>query len=135
MRLSTPPPRRRFRRRDERRIARAAGEQGQALLPSVVRYQPGSPPVVGGAAKRSAAQAPHDTIASVKRFMGRGPADLAKDGTAQRFGQYRFAPATSEAAGIVRFLVAGDRGPASRSVTPIEEIGRASCRERVSSPV
>ncbi|HRI50607.1 MAG TPA: Hsp70 family protein, partial [Pseudomonadota bacterium] len=97
-------------------------EQGQALLPSVVRYQPGGPPVVGGAAKRSAAQAPHDTIASVKRFMGRGPADLAKDGTAQRFGQYRFAPATGEpsAAGIVRFLVAGDRGPASRSVTPIE---------------
>ncbi len=28
-------------------------EQGQALLPSVVRYQSGSPPVVGGAAKRT----------------------------------------------------------------------------------
>ena len=101
-------------------------EQGQALLPSVVRYQPGVPPLVGGAAKRSAAQAPHDTIASVKRFMGRGPKDLEKDGTAQRFGQYRFAPTPTsptgepQAAGIVRFLVAGDKGPASRSVTPIE---------------
>jgi molecular chaperone HscA len=98
--------------------------QGQALLPSVVRYQSGSPPVVGSAAKRSAAQAPHDTIASVKRFMGRGPRDLDKDGTAQRFGQYRFAPAPAhgdpQAADIVRLLVAGDKGPASRSVTPIE---------------
>ena len=102
-------------------------EQGATLLPSVVRYRTGGPPIVGRAAKDAAAQAPHDTIASVKRFMGRGSKDLLRDGTAQRFGQYRFAastggdPAAGEAAGdIVRLLVAGDKGPASRAVTPIE---------------
>jgi molecular chaperone DnaK (HSP70) len=55
-----------------------------AIVPAVRRQ-------VGREAKHSAFEAPHDTIASVKRFMGRGPADIAKDGTAQRFGQYRFA--------------------------------------------
>ena len=62
-----------------------------ALLPSVVRYRKNAAPLVGKEAKLTAFEAPHDTIASVKRFMGRGPADIAKDGTAQRFGQYLFA--------------------------------------------
>ena len=95
---------------------------GEALLPSVVRYQVSGPPVVGRAAQRAAAQAPHDTIASVKRFMGRGPKDVERDGSTQRFGQYRFAPVGGAEAseGIVRLLVAGDKGPASRVVTPIE---------------
>lgn len=102
-----------------------AEDQGATLLPSVVRYRTGGPPIVGRAAKDAAAQAPHDTIASVKRFMGRGPKDLLRDGTAQRFGQYRFAAPADPAAGaadgdIVRLLVAGDKGPASRAVTPIE---------------
>src|ERR1700738_3706889 len=96
--------------------------QGEALLPSVVRYQAGSAPVVGAVARRAAAQAPHDTISSVKRFMGRGPKDVRRDGTAQRFGQYRFAPATDtetgdpDGGGVVRLLVAGDQGPARRAV-------------------
>ena len=94
-------------------------EEGHALLPSVVRYQSGLPPITGHAAKQSAAQAPHDTISSVKRFMGRGPKDIEKEGTAQRFGQYRFAPHAADER-VVRLTVAGDRGPASREVTPIE---------------
>lgn len=93
-------------------------EHGQALLPSVVRYRAGLAPLVGQAAKSSAAEAPHDTIASVKRFMGRGPADIAKDGTAQRFGQYRFADAAQYQDGVVRLLVAGSGG--LRAVTPLE---------------
>lgn len=93
-------------------------EHGQALLPSVVRYRAGLAPLVGQAAKSSAAEAPHDTIASVKRFMGRGPADIAKDGTAQRFGQYRFADAAQHQDGVVRLLVAGSGG--LRAVTPLE---------------
>ena len=93
-----------------------------ALLPSVVRYAAGAPPLVGSEARRTAAAAPGDTIASVKRFMGRAPSDLAKDESiARRFPGYRFAPAdpgdpASER--IVRLLVAGDRG--LRPVTPIE---------------
>ena len=37
-------------------------EEGHALLPSVVRYQSGLPPITGHAAKQSAAQAPHGRI-------------------------------------------------------------------------
>jgi len=93
-------------------------EQRQALLPSVVRYRSGAAPLVGREAKLSAFEAPHDTIASVKRFMGRGPADIANDGTAQRFGQYLFADPALFQDGVVRLMVAGAGG--LRPVTPLE---------------
>lgn len=93
-------------------------EEGRALLPSVVSYRRSGPPLVGEAARAEAAQAPHDTIASVKRFMGRGPKDLEREGTDRRFLQYRLAPTDASSPGIVRFLVEGDRG--QRAVTPIE---------------
>ena len=51
-----------------------ADDAGRALLPSVVHY--GTDGVmVGAAAMARAAEAPTDTIASVKRFMGRGMRD------------------------------------------------------------
>jgi len=93
-------------------------EDGGALLPSVVSYRRSGPPLVGEAARAEAALTPHDTIASVKRFMGRGPKDLEREGTDRRFLQYRFAPTEAGSPGIVRFQVEGDRGP--RLVTPIE---------------
>jgi molecular chaperone HscA len=52
--------------------------QGEHLLPSVVRYKQGERPVVGKAAKASAATDPWNTISSVKRYMGRGLADICK---------------------------------------------------------
>lgn len=93
-------------------------EDGGALLPSVVSYRRSGPPLVGETARAEAALTPHDTIASVKRFMGRGPKDLEREGTDRRFLQYRFAPTDAGSPGIVRFQVEGDRGP--RLVTPIE---------------
>ena len=93
-------------------------EHGSALLPSVVRYRRNAAPLVGKEAKLTAFEAPHDTIASVKRFMGRGPADIAKDGTAQRFGQYLFADPSLFADGVIRLVVAGPSG--MRPVTPME---------------
>src|SRR3954465_10720714 len=48
-------------------------ESGGKLLPSVVEYFDGNRVVVGRAAAEDAANRPHDTIVSVKRFMGRGP--------------------------------------------------------------
>ena len=93
-------------------------EHGSALLPSVVRYRKNAAPLVGKEAKLTAFEAPHDTIASVKRFMGRGPADIAKDGTAQRFGQYLFADPSLFADGVIRLVVAGPSG--MRPVTPME---------------
>ena len=47
-------------------------EQGRALLPSVVRFLEAGKTSVGWQAKNEAAQFAHATIASAKRFMGRG---------------------------------------------------------------
>ncbi len=93
-------------------------KDGAALLPSVVSYRRSLPPLVGNEARERAVAAPHDTIASVKRFMGRGPKDVEKEGTARRFLQYRFAPESSDSPGVVRLLVESDSGP--RPVTPTE---------------
>ena len=63
-------------------------ERGRHLLPSVVRYVAGGAPIVGDAALAAAADDPFNTIASVKRLMGRGLADV------QAFGgrlPYQFA--------------------------------------------
>ena len=53
---------------------------GDPLLPSVVRYEQDGQVVVGHAAKAAQADDPENTIVSVKRFMGRGIADVAKYG-------------------------------------------------------
>ncbi len=52
-------------------------EQGRALLPSIVRYLPDGRTEVGYAAQAKQAEDPKNTIASVKRFMGRGLKDVA----------------------------------------------------------
>src|SRR5271169_1333593 len=52
-------------------------EQGRALLPSVVRYLPKGKVQVGYEALAARATDPHNTIQSVKRFMGRAYGDLA----------------------------------------------------------
>ena len=85
-----------------------ADEGGQHLLPSVVRYRQNSPPDVGEAAMTAAADDPLNTIASIKRLMGRGMADV------KQFGNllpYEFGSVDS---GMPRIrTVAGD-------ITPVE---------------
>lgn len=51
--------------------------QGHVLLPSVVRYLPENRRQIGHDAQAAQAEDPENTIASVKRFMGRGLADIA----------------------------------------------------------
>ncbi len=51
-------------------------EAGHSLLPSVVRYRPDGEVDVGYAAQAAQNLDPHNTIVSVKRFMGRGLADI-----------------------------------------------------------
>jgi len=88
-----------------------AVDEGSTLLPSAVHYGEGGGPgsvVVGREARRRAADFPHDTIISVKRFMGRSSADPET----RRLSPYRFAPGES---GVVRFLVDG-----GRVVNPVE---------------
>jgi molecular chaperone HscA len=51
-------------------------EDGHVLLPSVVRYLAQGRRRIGRAAKAEAASDPRNTIVSVKRFMGRGKAEV-----------------------------------------------------------
>jgi molecular chaperone HscA len=52
-------------------------DEGRVILPSVVRYLPGQGRQMGYEALSHAAQDPANTIASVKRFMGRSLQDIA----------------------------------------------------------
>lgn len=60
--------------------------EGRPLLPSIVRYCDRDQVSVGHPAQAEQAKDPQNTIVSVKRFMGRGLADLSDD---RRF-PYRF---------------------------------------------
>jgi molecular chaperone HscA len=51
--------------------------QGRAILPSAVRYLDGGRRQIGHDALAAQADDPHDTVVSVKRFMGRRLADIA----------------------------------------------------------
>ena len=51
-------------------------EHGRSLLPSVVRYGPDGDVIVGHRAHAEQSNDPVNTIASVKRFMGRGIKDI-----------------------------------------------------------
>src|SRR5262245_35506376 len=89
-----------------------ADEHGEAIVPSVVHYGGDGGVVVGADARdRLAQDFPRDTIASVKRFMGRGPRDAE---ATRKLTPYQFAPASRDEE-LVRFAVAG-----GRAVTPIE---------------
>jgi len=56
-----------------------ADENDCRMLPSVVRYLEDGKAVVGVEAKQAAATDPHNTISSVKRFMGRGIKDIQSE--------------------------------------------------------
>lgn len=78
--------------------------QGRVILPSVVRYLAGGGRQIGYAAQENLAADPENTIASVKRFMGRSLADVQG---AHKL-PYRFA----EHAGMLGIhTVAGEKSP------------------------
>lgn len=79
-------------------------EDGRALLPSVVRYLPDGATQVGYSAQAVQSADPHNTIVSVKRFMGRGVKDIPD---AERM-PYQFV----DAPGMVQLkTVAGVKSP------------------------
>jgi len=79
-------------------------ESGHTLLPSVVRYGQDGTAEVGLAAQLRQSDDPHNTIVSVKRFMGRGLKDIPGAGTTP----YHFV----EAPGMVRLETrAGMKSP------------------------
>jgi molecular chaperone HscA len=85
---------------------------GSALLPSVVHYAKDGRVVVGGEARALAMSSPRDTIASVKRFMGRGPDDAEAKRKLNPYAIVTSSPGDP----VVRFSV----GDGVRAVTPIE---------------
>jgi len=117
-----------------------ADEHGEAIVPSVVHYAGDGRMVVGAEARdRLAPEFPRDTIASVKRFMGRGRRDAE---ATRKLTPYQFAEARAEGAkgestdGVVRFAVTG-----GRAVTPLEvsaeilKVLRARAEEALGGPL
>jgi len=84
--------------------------EGNHHCPSVVRYFADAPPVVGQAAKDAAYQDPLNTIASAKRLLGRGLADV--ETTANKL-PYEFSKTESGMPSIS--TVAGDISPVAVS--------------------
>jgi molecular chaperone HscA len=79
-------------------------EAGRVILPSAVRYLADGRRQIGAAALADAAIDPRNTIVSVKRFMGRGVADI--EGRAQL--PYEFV----DAPGMLKLrTAAGDKSP------------------------
>ena len=68
-------------------------EGGSLLLPSVVHYAQDGSVIVGARARALAGSDPTSTIASVKRFMGKGP----EDAETRSLGAYRFLKGASPA--------------------------------------
>jgi molecular chaperone HscA len=86
----------------------------EALVPSVVAYAADGEVIVGRRAAELAAQHPRDTIASVKRLMGRG----ADDPETRRLAPYEFVAPEEGQPNVVRMRVAD-----GRVVTPVEVSG------------
>ena len=96
--------------RDERPLAITTCDGGP-LLPSVVHYGAHGEVIVGRAAQSYVEREPERTIASAKRFMGRGAADAQT----RELGTYRFAePRSEDESRLIRF----DLGDGTR--TPVE---------------
>ncbi len=90
---------------------------GRHLLPSVVHYRAHQEPEVGEAALAAAAEDPLNTIASVKRLMGRGLVDV------KRLGEllpYEFAAGDT---GMPRLrTVSGERSPVEVSAEILKHL-------------
>ncbi len=84
---------------------------GSALLPSVVRYAPDGSVQVGQEAQAVQSDDPHNTIVSVKRFMGRGLKDVGDVANLP----YRFVDGASDskqASGMLQLrTIAGVKSP------------------------
>ena len=96
------------------RPAALPDDEGRTTLPSVVHFGADGDVIVGEAARRLAPHYPGDTIASVKRFMGRGAADAE---TRRKLTSYQFAPGAADDpwSGSSR-----GGGHGTRAVSPVE---------------
>ncbi len=94
-------------------------DSGEYILPSVVRYRENAPPQVGEQALAAASEDPLNTIASVKRLMGRGIEDIKHLGTRL---PYQFVAGDSQMPRI--HTVAGDVSPVEISAEILKTLKR-----------
>jgi molecular chaperone HscA len=92
--------------------------EGHHLLPSIVRYAKDAAPQVGYTAKAQANVDPLNTIASVKRLMGRGLKDVKTTGTRL---PYDFIENEGQGMPMIRTTV-GDRSPVQISAEIINTL-------------
>jgi molecular chaperone HscA len=89
--------------------------EGHALLPSVVRYHADGAVEVGYPAQRAQSLDPHNTLISVKRFMGRGLLDIDDAGSLP----YHFV----DAPGMVQIkTIAGVKSPVEVSAEILRQL-------------
>ena len=101
-------------------------DEGRPLVPSIVHYGEGGIEVGHDAVKAQIVD-PHNTLVSVKRFMGRGLADLSD---ARRF-PYRFV----DGPGMVRVTTrAGDKSPVEVSAEILRAL-RLRAEAQLGGPV
>jgi molecular chaperone HscA len=83
-------------------------DAGAVILPSVVRYLPDNGRQIGALAQAAQSTDPENTIASVKRLMGRGMNDIAN---ADKL-PYKLLAQNTDGAGMVKIATAyGDKSP------------------------
>jgi molecular chaperone HscA len=91
---------------------------GHYLLPSIVRYLKAQPPQIGYTAKPFANQDPLNTIASIKRLMGRGIADIKTTGNRLPYDLVEY---EGQGMPLIRTVV-GDKSPVQVSAEILKEL-------------
>ena len=96
-----------------------ADKQGRYLLPSIVRYlADGEKPTLGYEAKAQAVNDPANTIASVKRLLGKSLEEIQQE---NEFLSFQFSPSGSSHAPKIS-TVAGDKDPVGISAEILKNL-------------
>lgn len=98
-------------------------DEGKHLLPSVVHYAPTGVATVGHTAKLLASQDPLNTIASVKRLMGRGLADVSATLAPGTRLPYEFIEVPGQGMPLLR-TAAGEKSPVQVSADILKNLKR-----------
>src|SRR6185295_4900075 len=95
------------------------GKDGNKLVPSIIHFEENGDVLVGNSAKARLIENPRNTIFSIKRFMGKGLADIREDLTLLPF------EVSSDSEHIIRLKIFGrDYTPPELSALILRELKR-----------
>jgi len=107
-----------------------APEGRSGLVPSVVHFTADGPPMVGREARDQAVVDPRNTVFSIKRFMGRGLADVREELATRPFR------ATESARGQIQLELAGKTfTPQEISALILMKVGDVACQALGGRPI